>query len=678
MVRFFPFHINQHFVFIFLVVAGLLTLVAAFRLNGSDPRHRAALEFFENDPTESSPFPGADSDSRFRENDELRYSLRSAKAALGGFLRTSHLVSADYWPSGLPDGLSSGNISHHSELWTTAEDDEFGRSDVFHIETGLIRFGQVPQWLDLDHPSVRVGDEARTIDEEEGPTPFLRVHHDWSIYSQLQNIDADLQAVVVASDERGTLAYKLGAVPTFNSGAKEAAMGLNVTDLGETFFYSNDDYYMGRNLTSADFASPLYGPVFLLARNNLIEPDEHQENGLGEYPSYRYTTWLLGERFGRRKRPYIHHVHKTYVRPLAQESQLMFGDELGRTARQRFRGAGQTVNNQLLSYNFVIERHREALLWSYFVARIDKDGDGWYGDDELMEAWSDLGLASNLSFSNATVGVPLPVRDTLLPANVKQTLEESHFPTPRETRYVFSSQDGYALAELNAPRKLDNAWPIYYKETDTDKSNDDDDDGNTDHKEAAVIDLSVCWHKGIGRNALDLFRHMAFEVPNCGDALITLVVGRSGRKGLSAFLPHGGAVFPETSSSPVDNRSETETTPHLPLNDRWQDADFSLVAVARNTGWSGLARRTFAMLLIQRYAYTIGWADVKFEMLTTLESTSGTLERLRNDGGREGHALVGINDDMDGPEVLEAQKLFKGWMEETWPTERFGLPFERS
>lgn len=31
---------------------------------------------------------------------------------------------------------------------------------------------------------------------------------------------------------------------------------------------------------------------------------------------------------------------------------------------------------------------------------------------------------------------------------------------------------------------------------------------NTDH-EAAVIDLSFCWNKKVGRNAIDLLRYMA-------------------------------------------------------------------------------------------------------------------------------------------------------------------------
>lgn len=638
------------------------TLLIAYRLNGSDPRHQAGLEFFGNDNTTSKPFPGANIDSRFRENDELRYSLRSAKAALGDYLRTSHIVSADYWPSGLPDDLASGKISGHPAK-LTVEDEKVGQSDVFHIENGLMRHGQVPQWIDLHHPSVRVGDEARVIDQE-APAPALRIHHDWSIYSRLRNIVPETGEAPDLSTPAEAIEWKLGVLPTFNSGAKEASMGRSVTDLSDAFFYSNDDYYLGRNLTTADFSSPLYGPVFLVARYSMVEPVEHQENGLGEYPSYKYTAWLLGQRFGSRKRSYIHHVHKTYIRPLVQESQLMFGDELDRTAAQRFRGEGRTVNNQLLTYNFVIERHREALLWSYFVARIDKDGDGVYSDDELEEAFSDLGLASNTPVS--MVDVPLPIRDTLLQTTLKQNFGAGHFSLPKEATYVFSSQDGYALADLNVTRRFDDAWPNYSEETHSPANNED--------HPVATIDWESCWGPEEKRNPVMLFRRMAFVKPECGDFLITLLVALSGRRGLSAFLPHDSTLFPEISST-VDR---TQTTPHLPLNDRWQDGDFSLSGVARNTGWAGLSRRIFAMLLIQRYAYTIGSARLKFDMLTTVKSGKETFENFRKAGGREAHPFIGINDDMHEKEVMEISALFQDWMEEMWPAKQFGLPFERT
>lgn len=621
------------------------------------------MEYFEGD--QASLFPGADIESRFRENDELRYSLRSAKAALGDHLRTSHLVSADYWPSGLPGDLPSGKFPGGS-VRPTVESPLVGQSDVFHIETGLARYGQVPQWLDLKHAGVRTGDGARTVDPG-APAPALRLHHDWSIYSKLQNAvprnrpESPYSALTSTEQQ---LQWKLSVLPTFNSGAKEAVMGLEVTDLNEAFFYSNDDYWLGRSLTTADFSSPLYGPVFLMARYSSVDPEEFIEDGLGEMPSYKYTAWLLGQRFGSRKRAYIHHVHKTYLQPLVEEAQLMFGDDLGRTASYRFRGEGQTVNHQVLTYNFVVERHREALLWSYLIARVDKDGDGVYSPEELEAAFSDLGVSSK---PGGNTSVSLPVRDTLLESTIKHSLGESRFPTPKETKYYFSSQDGYALAELTAARKLDNSWPDYSERTGASAKQEDG--------PAATFQWAACWNTGKEWTPVTLFKHMAFSKTDCGDYLVTLLVALSGRKGLSAFLPHEDGLFPaQHAADPV---LRTETTPHLPLNERWQDGNFTLDAVAHNTGWAGLSRRLFAMLLIQRYAYTMGSAPLKFDMITTPKSAKETFDRYKQKG-RETNSFLAINDDMTGNEVRETQQLFKAWMEEMWPVEQFGLPYERT
>lgn len=530
-----------------------------------------------------------------------------------------------------------------------------GQTDAFHVETGLVRYGQVPQWLDLANPEVRVGDEARTIDMDR-QAPELRMHHDWSTYSQLKNLSAETELLVQPSEEE-LLAWKLRVLPTFNSMAMEASLGVNVTDLNDAFFYNCDDFYLGRNLTTADFSSPLYGPVFHIDHNTKIQPVQHQANELGEHPSLRYTAWLLGQRFGERVRNYILHITKSHIRPLNQEAQLMFGGELTHTAGERFRGGAQLVNNHLLMYNFVMERHREALLWSYFVARVDEDGDGFYSDTELEGAWSDLGLDTTMNLT-----ITLPIRDTLLEDVIHQNLNESHFPVPQETKYTVSSQDGYALLDLNPMKKTSEGWPAY-----------DENSKETDNGADGGDGLLNCWDSESGRDVLGLFKHVAFEEPKCGDFFIALLVSQSGRRGLSAFLPHESLSLPRVEAV-VD---KTETTPHLPLHDRWQVCDFSLEATARNTGWSGLSRRTFAMLLIQRYAYTVGTSANTFQMLTSFQSAQSVLNGLTKSGGSRAYAFMAINDDMAGPNVDKEQELFQDWMEKTWPSESFKLPYER-
>lgn len=633
-------------------------IICSNRVNGSDPRHGAAREHFSKDPVSPMFFPDAGTAARFRSSDELRYSLRSARAALGSFLRTSHIISTDFWPSGVPDDKSSGNKADDT-LPAFVTVTESTQSDTFHVETGLVRYGQVPQWLDLEDPSVKVGDEARRIDEQ-GPAPDLRMHHDWSTYTMLKKIADETEAMSQPNEEE-LLEWKLRVLPTFNSMAMEASLGLNVTDLNDAFFYNCDDFYLGRNLTTADFSSPLYGPVFHIDHNTKVRPVEHQDNELGEHPSLRYSAWLLGERFGQRWRNYINHITKMHMRPLNQEASLMFGDELKKTAGQRFRGGAQLVNNHMLMYNFVIERHREALLWSYFVARVDRDGDGFYSDEELDGAWSDLGLDAGMNLT-----VSLPVRDTLHQDVINHNLNASQFSVPQETEYVVSSQDGYALLDLHPMRKTKEGWPAYDREPDEtgDAKDEEDDDEN----------LLNCWDTETGRDSVALFKHIAFEQPKCGDFLVALLVAQSGRRGLSAFLPHEGAALPLVENM-VD---KSETTPHLPLHARWQDGDFTLESVTRNTGWSGMPRRIFAMSMIQRYAYTIGTSPNTFQMLTSMQSAVKTLQGITKAGGSRAYAFMAINDDMAGPKVEEEQEMFKKWMEKTWPSTQFKLSYEKA
>lgn len=574
-------------------------------------------------------------------------------------------MTADYWPSGEPDDLPSGNSSELAGI-LTVESEDFGQSDVFHIEKGLAKYGQVPQWMNLQHPSIKVGDDSRIIDRGE-PAPQLRIHHDWSMWTQLHNVDAETGEPPEQPSVDETIKWKLEVLPTFNSGAKEACMGLNITDLSDAFFYSNDDYYLGRNLTAADLSSPMFGPVLLLSRWSTIDPIENQEDGLGEHPSYRYTTWLLGQRFGVRKRSYIHHVHKTFIRPLVHEYQLMFGDELNFSASQRFRGKGQFVNQQLMAYNFVMERHREALLWSYFVLRLDQDGDGAYSDSELAQAYADLGFDGKRP--GRKVDVPMPLRDTLLHSKVKHVFDTLGVSMPMQSRYAFSSQDGYALAELNFTKKIDNAWPDFADPPHSPTA--------PIGQPIAVMDWDGCWTSEMERDPIKLFRHVAFAKPECGDQMITLLVGLSGRTGLSAFLPPREALFPKLSGSASDGR-KPQGTPHLPLNHRWADAAFSMRDVARNTGWAGHSRRVFAMMLIQRYAYTMGSVNLKFDMLTGMKAAKDIFEKFEKEGNRQAHPFFGINDDMSDKDFDETTQFFQEWMEKMWPAKQFRLPYERT
>ncbi|PWN25845.1 hypothetical protein BDZ90DRAFT_228196 [Jaminaea rosea] len=671
-----------------------------FWVNGSDPRHHAARNFYALDPyranvaePRSSDAQGhalarrddtlklQNSENRFREHDELRYSMRSAKNALGDSLRTSHLITTDFWASGKPEmnalaDATAANVAPSVEpvRATSGAQVAFvpgsGRSDVLEIEAGLMRYGQLPQWLDVDAPGVMVGQASRQQDVEEGAAPpKIKVHHDWQVTADLHSVDPITQSRPEPLSEAETLAHKLRVLPTFNSLAAEASLGLLVPGLGENFFYSNDDHFLGnRDLSVSDFTSPLYGTVMHINRFFVIGPYEHPPIMKGELPSMRYSAYLLAQRFGKRDRHYIIHVQKVHSRPLVDEARMLWGDQFARTVGRRFRGDGQGANSHLLSYNLQIERHREALLWSWFVAKLDVDGDGKYSTDELKGALFDLGYDADETdykpiWLQDNIPIHTPQRDSMLRKNVNETFDASLFPRPGASTYQFSSQDGYALAGVRFDKVSGHQFPTFHTEPGT-KEHDL-------HQPAAIMNWRVCWPFDKAYDPIALFRHMAFENTACGDFLLTYLVARSGKKGLDVFLPSADTRFPAV-ATPVQ---ADQTTPHLPLDSRWDDCDFSLSSVARNTGSSLASRRIFATRLIQRYAYTIAGAPLDFQMLKEPKGAKRILDSLK----RRQHnlAFIGVNDDViPGKGEEETWSLFQQWMEEMWPTKTAALDFE--
>lgn len=183
-----------------------------FWVNGSDPRHALARAFYSNSaenhfmvpPQLSTAFKEGLSDvtfwdiglqtapdtsddvvefgeeeehakiqpsaktlqntnNRFRDNGEFRYSLRSARMHFGRSLRTQHVVTTDFWATGFPnpdvndhpDNGPDGTEMYETiiEEWRASfpDEEEPGSSlhgPTFAIEGGLKRVSQYPQWMD--------------------------------------------------------------------------------------------------------------------------------------------------------------------------------------------------------------------------------------------------------------------------------------------------------------------------------------------------------------------------------------------------------------------------------------------------------------------------------------------------------------------------------------------------
>ncbi|UZJ55218.1 hypothetical protein CBS101457_004538 [Exobasidium rhododendri] len=649
-----------------------------FWVNGSDPRHQSARARFAADagtidypPMRSSQRPPPSNcsalpyqskrglekrksnlktkdvsnrlvnlqneDKRFRDQNELLYSLRSAKTSLKDNLGTLHIVSTDFWDrknsamKGVQDRVFNG------------------------------RRGQVPQWLNMSSEDVAFGDDKL----KSGTAVAFRLHHDWETFTPFKKTEEDIDY------------WKMERLPSFNSIAAEAVLGLNVPGLAETSFLASDDMFLGQSLSTADFYSPLYGSVLHLDSQNLISPsDEPWSNG--ELVGLRWSTSLLQKRFGTRIFPYPAHFHKSLSKPLLLESKMMWRDEFEEATAKRFRGRGRLANSHLLLNGLTIERHREALLWSFFVSKVDLDGDGELDEKELATTYRLMGA---LPDGTGNILGRMRVRKTSEMESVEKFLEETKFPVPLASKYVFSSLDGFPFvwpshAFSQATGLCLRDGPLNYR-AEIEK---DDKAQKRFKNDICEMSMNVCWPKNLARvrssNTNTIFSRFAFEEPACGDCLIIHLVSQSGAAGLEAFLPSRELVFPDRDIGPSSN--DTSSSPisdqvpaHLPVGKNWRTINFSLSSIAaqNHANWK---RRQFSVHLIQRYNYVIAISASVFDQLTSPSSATRAFAKVEG----KAMAFICLNDDIAWNHI-RVRKMMQVFFEYMWPTSTTRLPFEK-
>lgn len=260
------------------------------------------------------------------------------------------------------------------------------------------------------------------------------------------------------------------------------------------------------------------------------------------------------------------------------------------TSETRFRDHGREVCATLFATHYMIEKHREALLWSFLVAASDKDQSGTYSAEERAHMRSVIG--GHLKQGRIHVAEPLRPGTDADQRYYDQQLENAHIEKPRETLYQWSSQDGYPfLGPIHQlPYQLRGDHPSFCKISVSKCF------GRSDFFSATEADADATY------TPEELFRNIAFRNTTCGDCLIVALLGASGPHGLSAFLPE----VTEGSTRSAHRMSRRGAVDEVPLvgglSRDWESADFSLASALRNQ-WSP---RDFSARLIQRYSYTIG------------------------------------------------------------------------
>lgn len=270
---------------------------------------------------------------------------------------------------------------------------------------------------------------------------------------------------------------------------------------------------LGKTHAASDIYSPLFGSVMGFKTNSYsttAPPTEVDAHRFGEKPFLIYTSWLLNRRFGIRKRRGQGHFGHALSRSIMREAISSFpGPEL-QSACKRFRGEpGFQLYSWYVTFHYLIERHREALLWSYIMLRNDLDGDGNLSWDERQMIMQDL-----------EAGMRNEGKTTFRKRqyyHVPQLLQKAGLEPPKvNTDILWTSLDG--------PHAIQGADCIEF-----------------DVNECLAPGFSVSSTDARSRNPVfstsNVFDRLARQDTKCGDCLLKLVLNNT-PKGLAPLLPH--------------------------------------------------------------------------------------------------------------------------------------------
>ncbi len=164
-------------------------------------------------------------------------------------------------------------------------------------------------------------------------------------------------------------------------------------------------------------------------------PPKYVPSAFRTVSSPQPCIFLPGARFGARHRPYVLHEAKGVSLSLLQEITAMWPQPLEKAASHPFRetvsGEGD-VSMLFIMVHFVVERWREALLWSWTVGKHGGLGDVW-DDVTAQDAWRELGG----EWGQAELEVEAGYRDTLENQRVAAYFKLSGHRKPDKTQYRF-------------------------------------------------------------------------------------------------------------------------------------------------------------------------------------------------------------------------------------------------
>ena len=189
-------------------------------------------------------------------------------------------------------------------------------------------------------------------------------------------------------------------------------------------------------MSPADFHHPLLGDVIRADGSLLVRPEMTADlvSSGGEWGGLQHASQMISRRFPSFSRGYMYHIPKALTLSLTHEASVMWEDELTEAATRGFRRSERGIGDIEMSWlvGFLrVERWREALLWTWTVAKMGGEN-GFWEEKEKEELKRILEITRH------------DIDDVLITKKERKTLEDigrinskMGWDDPRQTTYTF-------------------------------------------------------------------------------------------------------------------------------------------------------------------------------------------------------------------------------------------------
>lgn len=178
---------------------------------------------------------------------------------------------------------------------------------------------QVPKWLDVNNPKVKIIDHTEILPPE--------------------------------------------ALPTFNSSAIETAIH-KIPDLSEHFLFANDDMFFGNYVDKEFFFTDDGEPIFRFGKRRILNKTYHALYGYMLSKAYN----MVLKRFGKSCARYPHHNIDAYRKSDIEKCYQDFRDDFEKTALQKFREK-DCVQRSIFGYYSIAKSFAKFKITDDFTAR---------------------------------------------------------------------------------------------------------------------------------------------------------------------------------------------------------------------------------------------------------------------------------------------------------------------